>query len=229
MGWLKLGTLIRFVPVAVVIGFTNGIAVLIAISQIRDFLGLVTGPVPAHFFGMLGVLAGAIDTLNVQALALALACLALIVAWQALMPKICSKRPRFRVLALVPGSVVALLLASVAVAALGLQVDTIGSRFGGIPSSLPGLQWLCWAPSSPCCARTLPTVSSATATTPTRNSWRKESPTSSRHFLAECQPPERSRAPSPMPRAAPPVPSQAWCTPWPCSCASVITSRTLPW
>ncbi len=141
MGWLKLGTLIRFVPVAVVIGFTNGIAVLIAISQIRDFLGLVTGPVPAHFFGMLGVLAGAIDTLNVQALALALACLALIVGWQAMMPKICSKRPRFRVLALVPGSVVALLLASVAVAALGLQVDTIGSRFGGIPSSLPGLQW----------------------------------------------------------------------------------------
>ncbi len=141
MGLFKLGTLIRFVPVAVVIGFTNGIAVLVALSQVRDFLGLVTPAMPANFFGMAAVLAGALGTLNPVAVLLASACLALVVAWQFWLPRLARTHPLARRLTVLPGSVVTLFLATAVVALFGLQVDTIGSRFGGIPSTLPGLQW----------------------------------------------------------------------------------------
>ena len=141
MGLFKLGTLIRFVPVAVVIGFTNGIAVLVALSQVRDFLGLVTPALPANFFGMAAVLAGALGTLNPVAVLLASACLALVVAWQFWLPRLARTHPLARRLTVLPGSVVTLFLATAVVALFGLQVDTIGSRFGGIPSTLPGLQW----------------------------------------------------------------------------------------
>lgn len=141
MGMFKLGTLIRFVPVAVVTGFTNGIAVLIALSQVRDFLGLVTPTMPASFFGMTAVLASAIGTVNGVAMVLASACLGLIITWQFGLPRLARTHVLARRLAVLPGSVVALLLATAAVSLFGLQVDTIGSRFGGITSTLPGLQW----------------------------------------------------------------------------------------
>ena len=76
MGFFKAGTLIRFIPISVVIGFTNGIAVLVAVSQIKDFLGLQVAAMPADFFGILSTLSKALPTLNGDATALALACLA---------------------------------------------------------------------------------------------------------------------------------------------------------
>jgi SulP family sulfate permease len=140
-GFFKLGTLIRFIPVAVVIGFTNGIAVLIALSQIKDFLGLQVTAMPADFFGMLSTLKVALPSLNPHATGIAVLCLFTVVFWQFLLPRLRGAHPWTGRLASVPGSVVALVLATVCVALFDLPVDTIGSRFGGIPSSLPGLVW----------------------------------------------------------------------------------------
>jgi SulP family sulfate permease len=141
MGMFKLGTLIRFIPVAVVIGFTNGIAVLVALSQVKEFLGLTVVIMPANFFGIVSALAHALPTFNLHATVLALACLALIVTWQMLVPRWGQTRPWAARLALVPGSVVALVISTAVVAWWELPVETIGSRFGGIPSGLPTLQW----------------------------------------------------------------------------------------
>ena len=82
MGLLKLGSLVRFIPVAVVIGFTNGIAVLIMLSQAKDFLGLKVSNMPADFFGILRTLNEALPTFQGTAFALACGSLALIVLWQ---------------------------------------------------------------------------------------------------------------------------------------------------
>jgi SulP family sulfate permease len=135
MGAARLGNLIRFIPVAVVIGFTNGIAVLIALSQVKDGLGLQVGAMPADFFAQIRTLAGAIGTANPAAVAICAASLALVVFW----PK--SYAPSawvgHRWLARVPGTLVALVLATLAVTALDLEVETIGSKFGGIPQALP--------------------------------------------------------------------------------------------
>jgi SulP family sulfate permease len=141
MGFFKAGTLIRFIPISVVIGFTNGIAVLIGVSQIKDFLGLQVSAMPADFFGILSTLVRALHTLNWEATALALACLAIIVLWQVGIPALARRFSGAKRLMLVPGSIVALVLATLCVALLELPVETIGSRFGGIPSALPGLVW----------------------------------------------------------------------------------------
>ena len=82
MGLLKLGNLIRFIPVAVIIGFTNGIAVLIMLSQVKDFLGLKVSNMPADFFGMLRALHEALPTFQAPAFGLALGSLMVIVLWQ---------------------------------------------------------------------------------------------------------------------------------------------------
>ncbi|RPE72976.1 SulP family sulfate permease [Tibeticola sediminis] len=137
MGVLRLGTLVRFIPIAVVIGFTNGIAVLIALSQVKDVLGLKVAKMPADFFGMLHTLADALPTFNATALALAAASLAVIIIWQFFMPKIGSGIQFAGKLTPIPGSIVALVLATTATSFFGLDVETIGSRFGGIPSGLP--------------------------------------------------------------------------------------------
>jgi SulP family sulfate permease len=141
MGFFKLGSLIRFIPISVVIGFTNGIAVLVALSQVKDFLGLSVSAMPANFFGMLSTLSHALSSFNPYATVLALACLGLIVLWQFGMPRLGQKYPLAARLALIPGAVVALVLSTAAVSLLQLPVETIGSRFGGIPSSLPSLIW----------------------------------------------------------------------------------------
>ena len=141
MGVFKLGTLIRFIPVAVVIGFTNGIAVLVALSQVKDFLGLTVVSMPASFFGMVDTLGQALHTVNLQASVLACACLAFIIVWQLQMPRWGRTRAWAARLALIPGSVIALIVSTAVVAWWKLPVETIGSRFGGIPSSLPTLQW----------------------------------------------------------------------------------------
>ncbi len=81
MGLLRLGTLVRFIPIAVIIGFTNGIAVLIALSQVKDFLGLSIAKMPGDFFGILGALWGHLHSFNPWALGVAAASLTVIVGW----------------------------------------------------------------------------------------------------------------------------------------------------
>ena len=144
MGLLKLGTLIRFIPVAVVIGFTNGIAVLIMLSQAKDFLGLKVNNMPADFFGILRTLNEALPTLQAPAFALACGSLALIVLWQRVFSTQqgqASARGLRRMLQVVPGSIVALIAATLIALGLNLPVETIGSKFGGIPSELPSFVW----------------------------------------------------------------------------------------
>jgi sulfate permease, SulP family len=141
MGVFKLGTLVRFIPVSVIIGFTNGIAVLIALSQVKDFLGLHITSMPAHFFGMAQALLQALATVNPAAAALALGSLVVMVGWQFGLPHLLKDSVWAQRLRLLPGSVLALVLATLMVALGQLPVETIGSKFGGIPSSLPSLQW----------------------------------------------------------------------------------------
>ena len=144
MGLLKLGNLIRFIPVAVIIGFTNGIAVLIMLSQVKDFLGLQVNNMPADFFGILRTLHEALPTLQAPALALACGSLALIVVWQRLFSAPQGHAPLKglrRILQVVPGSIVALIAATLIASLLQLPVETIGSKFGGIPSELPSFVW----------------------------------------------------------------------------------------
>jgi SulP family sulfate permease len=140
MGLIRLGTLIRFIPVAVVIGFTNGIAVLIMLSQVKDFFGLPIPKMPADFVGMLQALAQAAPSASVPTVWVALASLSLIVGWQR-MGVLLAARGIAPWMRSVPGSIVALVLASVAVQTLDLPVGTIGSKFGGIPAALPHWQW----------------------------------------------------------------------------------------
>ena len=144
MGLLKLGTLIRFIPVAVVIGFTNGIAVLIMLSQAKDFLGLKVNNMPADFFGILRTLNEALPTFQASALALACGSLALIVLWQQAFSIKQGQAPAKglqRILQVVPGSIVALIAATLIALGLNLPIETIGSKFGGIPSELPSFVW----------------------------------------------------------------------------------------
>ena len=144
MGLLKLGTLIRFIPVAVVIGFTNGIAVLIMLSQAKDFLGLQVNNMPADFFGILRALSDALPSFQPTSFALALGSLLLIVVWQrtfAARPSQTQASGLRRTLQVIPGSIVALVVATLVAQSLSLPVETIGSKFGGIPSALPSFVW----------------------------------------------------------------------------------------
>ncbi|MFM8766329.1 MAG: SulP family inorganic anion transporter [Rubrivivax sp.] len=143
MGWLRLGALIRYIPVSIVIGFTNGIAVLIGLSQVKDLLGLEIDKLPADFFTQIGVLASHLHTLNPAALVMGLSCLAVVVLWPksyALEASVQGGWARLRrTVALLPGTMVALVGATLLTAAFSLPLETIGSRFGGIPQSLPSL------------------------------------------------------------------------------------------
>jgi SulP family sulfate permease len=141
MGVLRLGTLIRFIPVAVVIGFTNGIAVLIMVSQVKDFLGLQVSNMPADFFGILSTLGASLHSLNLHALALASGSLLVLVAWQLLLPKLHKSLVLTQKMSVVPGSIVVLIGATLASQGLQLDVQTIASRFGDIPNTLPAFAW----------------------------------------------------------------------------------------
>ncbi|HPZ55876.1 MAG TPA: SulP family inorganic anion transporter [Ottowia sp.] len=137
MGVFRLGTLVRFIPVAVIIGFTNGIAVLVALSQIKDFLGLHVPKMPGDFFGILGALWSHLHTVNPWAVGVALGSLAIVIAWQRWLPSLGPKVQFSGKLSSVPGSIVALVLATLVVGVFKLPVETIGSKFGGIPAALP--------------------------------------------------------------------------------------------
>ncbi len=134
MGLLKLGNLIRFVPVSIVIGFTNGIAVLIALSQIKDVFGLKISSLPSDFFPKVGSLASHFSTIDPVTTVLSLASLAIVFGWSSL-----TRRINIKFIQRVPGSIIALVCGTVAVSVFGLATETIGTKFGGIPSSLPAL------------------------------------------------------------------------------------------
>ncbi len=146
LGLFKLGALVRFVPVSVVIGFTNGIAVLIGLSQLRDLLGLQVEKMPASFFGQMHTLATHAPSWNPWALLLGVLCVLGLFIW----PRLWAADSRFRrriealevpgalrTTSRIPGPVVALVTLSLLAWALQWPVETIGTRFGGIPQNLP--------------------------------------------------------------------------------------------
>ncbi|HZE93041.1 MAG TPA: SulP family inorganic anion transporter [Rhizobacter sp.] len=145
MGALRLGALVRYVPVSIIIGFTNGIAVLIALSQVKDLLGLRIDKLPSDFFSQIAAFATHLDTVNPYALAIGAVCVAMLFLWPRLLgaksplpPHLLEGRT-FRTAARVPGPIVALIVLTLAVFWFKLPVETIGSRFGGIPQGLPKL------------------------------------------------------------------------------------------
>ena len=190
MGLFQLGQLVRFVPVAIVIGFTNGIAVIIALSQLRDFFGLPIEHLPANFFSQMAVIAAHVDRVSLSTTLVAVGSLVVLFLWPKSLPKLPrdvreararvegqtpataerdgtadivtlgqaadvagreigkalgTTRPESRgawpavrrSMARVPPPLAVLLLATLAVWLLELDVETIGSRFGGIPATLP--------------------------------------------------------------------------------------------
>ncbi|MDR6537399.1 SulP family inorganic anion transporter [Variovorax soli] len=150
MGLFRLGTLVRYVPVSIVIGFTNGIAMLILISQIKDWLGLAIPKMPADMFSQLHMLATNLDSFNPYAFGLGLACLVGLFLW----PTLLHDKTRFgyavhlvlgrmadlravRAGSRVPGPIVALVTLTLVSWGFSLPVETIGTRFGGIPEGVP--------------------------------------------------------------------------------------------
>jgi len=147
LGWLRLGALVRYIPVSIVIGFTNGIAVLIALSQLKDLLGLQIAKVPADFFAQVHAIATHLSGFNPYAFGLGALCVAGLFVWPRLfarggpLPSRMLDATAARVAARTPGPIVALITLSVATVWLALPVETIGTRFGGIPQSLPAFAW----------------------------------------------------------------------------------------
>jgi len=122
-----LGTAVKFIPRPVVVGFTNGIAVIIASTQIKDFFGLKVAGVPGEFTARIEILAQKFSTLSPVETGLGALPLTHIIVFARFVKK-------------VPGYIVALFIGTVLVAIFKLPVETIGTRFGGIPSALPKLQ-----------------------------------------------------------------------------------------
>ena len=143
MGLLKLGGMVRYIPVSIVIGFTNGIAVLIGLSQLRDLFGLDIAKMPADFFAQIRTLWAHADSFNPWAFALGMACLVGLFAWTKLfkpgsvLPTELVEGRSARVISRVPGPIVALISLTLVSTLFNLPVETIGSRFGGIPQALP--------------------------------------------------------------------------------------------
>jgi SulP family sulfate permease len=124
MGLTGLGAAVKFIPRPITIGFTNGIAILIASTQVKDFFGLRIDAVPSEFVAHMTVLGKNFPTIQWQTAAVSIASLALIL----FVPRLTRG---------IPGSIVALVAGTACVAAFGLPVATIGSAFGGIPTGLP--------------------------------------------------------------------------------------------
>jgi SulP family sulfate permease len=124
MGLSKLGNAIKYIPYPLIIGFTTGIAVIIFSSEVKDFLGLKMGAVPADFISKWLAYGQHLTSINLYALATGAFTLLVVLLW----PKVTHK---------VPGSLIAIIVTTFAVGFFHLPVETIGSRFGAIPSSLP--------------------------------------------------------------------------------------------
>ncbi len=126
MGATRMGSAVKFIPRPVVLGFTNGIAVLIASTQVKDFFGLTLNKVPGEFWLRMKALAAAFPTWSPRATGIAAGTVAVMIVCRMISNKI-------------PGPIVAMLGATITVRLLHLPVETIGTRFGGIPSGLPHL------------------------------------------------------------------------------------------
>ena len=134
MGFARLGAVIKFIPHSLIIGFTSGIAIIIFSSQIKDFFGLRMGEVPADFLEKWRDYFLNMGSINLYAVIIALFTIAIIILW----PKVTQK---------IPGSLVAILVTTAAVQMFNLPVETIGSRFGNISSSIPApvIPYVDWA------------------------------------------------------------------------------------
>lgn len=124
LGFIRFGVLLKFIPYSLTTGFTSGIAIIILSSQVKDFLGLHVEKLPSGFVEKWGVILSNISTYNLSALMIGVVSILIIIVWQ---------RFDFKI----PGSLVAVILSTVAVIVFGLKVDTIGSLFGEVPNSLP--------------------------------------------------------------------------------------------
>jgi SulP family sulfate permease len=129
MGFVKLGNAIKFIPHPLIVGFTSGIALIIFSSQIKDLFGLTTGPVPADFIEKWALYAHHFTTINPYALVIGIGTVIISFTFHKVSRKI-------------PGSLVAIIIATVAVAYFKLPVETIGTRFGTISASLPKFSFL---------------------------------------------------------------------------------------
>ncbi len=130
MGIARMGQLIRFIPVTVVIGFTNGIAVVIFMAQIKDFFGLKIDNLPAEFFARIKTLAANAHTVDLPTLGLAVGCLIFLLSYNRL-------AQRLALLRRAPGPLAVLVVGTLVAWLFELPVETIGSRFNGIPQELP--------------------------------------------------------------------------------------------
>jgi SulP family sulfate permease len=123
MGLTGTGTAVKYIPRPVIVGFTNGIALVIASTQLKDFLGLDLD-VPGEFIGRLEVIGANLGSVSLDSLALGAATLVLLVLWSRYVKRI-------------PAYIVALFAGTAAAVVVQLDVATVGSRFGGIPAGLP--------------------------------------------------------------------------------------------
>ena len=124
MGLLKFGTLIKYIPKTITVGFTAGIALSLMSTQLKDFLGLKIDNVPSEFIPKWGSYFSHINSLDVWSIVIGVLCIGIIVLW----PKINKT---------IPGSMIALIIATLLVKFMNIPIDTIGSRFTEISSSIP--------------------------------------------------------------------------------------------
>jgi len=124
MGFAKLGQIIKFIPYPLIVGFTSGIALIIFSSQIKDFLGLQMGAVPADFSGKWVEYFHNFRSVNLAAFFIGIGTISISILW----PRITRK---------IPGSLIAILLTTLVVLFFDLPVETIGSKFGNISASIP--------------------------------------------------------------------------------------------
>lgn len=124
MGILQLGSIIKFIPYPITTGFTNGIAIAIAATQIKDFFGMNIEKVPSEFVEKIVIISKNFNTINYEALILAIVSIVIIILW----PKVNKK---------IPGSLIAIIVATAAVIIFKMDVETIGSKFGDLASTLP--------------------------------------------------------------------------------------------
>jgi sulfate permease, SulP family len=139
MGAFRLGNLVRFVPVSIIIGFTSGIAVIIAVSQVKDFLGLAIEKMPSNFFSQISVIAANLQSVNWWALIIGLGSLLVIAVWPGWQKggqHFASKGIK-RFATKLPSTIIVLVLTSLAVWFFALPVETIQSKFGSLPRGLP--------------------------------------------------------------------------------------------
>jgi SulP family sulfate permease len=128
LGLARMGALIKFIPYPVITGFTSGIAVIIFSSQLKDFLGLKMGAIPAEFMEKWTAYGDHLRSIDMPTTLIAVGTLAILVVWP-------------RVSRMVPAPFVAMIVATVVVQVFHLHVATIGSRFGAVPSSFPAPHW----------------------------------------------------------------------------------------